>query len=208
MANIKNLLLDMGGVILDVDYNKIAEVFDTYGIDAKSLYTQKTQLPLIDNFEIGKISPAEFRDGIRELVKKQLSNEQIDSAWNSMIGNVRTDTIKLLGKLKLHYEKILLYSNTNEIHMNFVRKLFYDTIGFDIFTLLFDKSYFSNEIHLRKPHKESFLWILNDADIKAEETLFIDDTVKNIEGAESIGLNTYLLESPQTLIDLHNSNII
>ncbi|MBR1774659.1 MAG: HAD family phosphatase [Bacteroidales bacterium] len=205
---IKNLLLDMGGVILDVDYNKIIEVFDTYGIDAKAIYTQTAQLPLVDDFEVGKITPAEFRNGIRELVKMDLTDVQIDRVWNSMIGNARVDTIKLLGELKLHYDKILLFSNTNEIHMDFVRRLFYNEIGFDIFTCLFDKAYLSNEVHIRKPHKESFLWVLNDAGIKAEETLFIDDTEKNIIGAKNAGLNTYLLQSPQTLLDLHDRRII
>ncbi|MGP1515681.1 MAG: HAD family hydrolase [Bacteroidales bacterium] len=205
---IRNLLLDMGGVILDVDYNKIIEVFDEYGIDAKAIYTQQTQLPLVDDFEVGKITPAEFRDGIRDLVQKKLTDQQIDTVWNSMIGDVREQTIKLLGKLKLRYNKILLFSNTNEIHMNFVRKLFYDRIGFDIFRLLFDKAYFSNEVHIRKPHKKSFEWVLNDADIKADETLFIDDTPKNIEGAKSVGLHTFLLKYPQTLVDLHKIKVI
>ena len=205
---IKNLLLDMGGVILDVDYNKITEVFDTYGIDARAIYTQTTQLPLVDDFETGQITPSQFRDGIRQLVKKDLSDEQIDGVWNSMIGDVRLDAIKLLGELKLHYDKILLFSNTNEIHMKYVRRLFYNEAGFDVFTLLFDKAYFSNEIHIRKPHKDSFLWVLNDAGIKAEETLFIDDTLKNTEGAKTAGLNTYLLQSPATLNDLHNKRII
>ena len=205
---IKNLLLDMGGVILDVNYNRIIEVFSTYGVDAKAIYTQSAQLPLIDDFETGRITPAEFRNGIRKLVKKDLTDTQIDTAWNSMIGDARDETIKLLGELRLRYDKIFLFSNTNEIHMDFVRKLFLDQIGFDVFTLLFDKSYFSNEIRQRKPHKESFLWVIDDAGIKAEETLFIDDTVKNITGAESAGLNVCLLEYPKTLSDLHKAGII
>ncbi|MBR1626333.1 MAG: HAD family phosphatase [Bacteroidales bacterium] len=205
---IKNLLLDMGGVILDVDYNRIIETFEAYGADGRELYTQVSQLPLVDDFETGRITPQKFRNGVRDAVKKNLTDEQIDTIWNSMILDVRVETIRLLGTLKLHYEKILLFSNTNEIHMNFVRKLFSDTIGFDVFSLLFDKSYFSHEIHLRKPDKESFLRVLDDAGIKAEETLFIDDTQKNIDGAKLAGLNTCLLESPKTLVDLHDVRII
>lgn len=205
---IKNLLLDMGGVILDVDYTQIEKIFQTYNIDGKAIYTQQTQLPLIDDFEIGKITPAEFRQGIRQTVKTNLEDKQIDYIWNSMIGNARVETIKLLGELKLKYNKILLFSNTNAIHVDFVKDLFAKAIGFDIFTLLFDKTYFSNEIHLRKPHPESFAWVLEDAGINPEETLFIDDTQKNIDGAKQVGLNTYLLGPNQTLLDLNKKRII
>jgi len=205
---IKNLLLDMGGVILDVDYTQIEKIFQTYNIDAKAIYTQQFQLPLVDDFEVGKITPAEFRNGIREIVKKDLSDQQIDLVWNSMIGKARVETIKLLGELKLKYNKILLFSNTNAIHVDCVRKLFNQSIGFDIFSLLFDKTYFSNEIHLRKPHPESFSWVVKDAEIDPKQTLFIDDTQKNIDGAKQIGLNTYLLEANQTLLDLNAKGII
>lgn len=205
---IKNLLLDMGGVILDVDYTQIEKIFQTYNIDGKAIYTQQTQLPLIDDFEIGKITPAEFRQGIRQTVKTDLEDDKIDYIWNSMIGQARVETIKLLGELKLKYNKILLFSNTNAIHVDFVKDLFGKSIGFDIFTLLFDKTYFSNEIHLRKPHPESFAWVLKDAGINPEETLFIDDTQKNIDGAKQVGLNTYLLGQDQTLLDLNKKRII
>ncbi len=205
---IKNLLLDMGGVILDVDYTKIIAAFEKFGVDARTLYTQSEQLPFIDDFEEGKITPAQFRDEVRKTVQKNLSDNDIDSVWNSMVESPRVKDIKLLSELRNKYEKIFLFSNTNDIHIDLVKKLFAKEMGFDVFSTLFDKAYLSNEIHVRKPHKESFLWVLNDAKIKAEETLFIDDTIKNIQGAEQAGLNTYLLEKPQTLTDLHNKNII
>ncbi len=181
---IKNLLLDMGGVILDVDYTKIIAAFEKFGVDARTLYTQSEQLPFIDDFEEGKITPAQFRDEVRKTVQKNLSDNDIDSVWNSMVESPRVKDIKLLSELRNKYEKIFLFSNTNDIHIDLVKKLFAKEMGFDVFSTLFDKAYLSNEIHVRKPHKESFLWVLNDAKIKAEETLFIDDTIKNIQGAE------------------------
>ncbi|MBP3254698.1 MAG: HAD family phosphatase [Bacteroidales bacterium] len=205
---IRNLILDMGGVILDVDYTMIIKNFAAYGVDARSLYTQAAQLPFIDEFEKGNITPDEFRNQVRNVTKTQLTDSEIDSVWNSMILYVRKESIALIGELKTKYDNIFLFSNTNEIHMQYVRTLFQKEIGFDIFTLLFNKSYLSNEIHLRKPDKESFVYILNDASIDANQTLFIDDTPQNIQGASLAGIQTHLLAPPQTLNDLHNLKII
>ena len=205
---IKNLLLDMGGVILDVSYHKVVETFKSYGIENfDKIYTQAKQVPIIDTFEEGNCTIAEFRDGIRKLLQTPITDEQIDKAWFSMILNLQKEIIQLLGVLKLKY-KLYLFSNTNELHIEFLKKDFEKQLGFDLFSCVFNKAYFSNEIHRRKPHPESFQFVLDDAGIKAEETLFIDDSPQHLEGAKQIGLNTYWLTNGETLIDLYDKKII
>lgn len=204
----KNIILDLGGVILNVDYNRLIESFASYGVkDFDKIYTQKNQVDIIDRFEEGKCSIEEFRDGIRELVKMDLSDSQIDNAWYSMILDLPKERIQLLGILKLKY-KLFLYSNTNELHVNYLRETLTKEFGFDIFQTLFSKAYLSNEIKRRKPHSESFSWVCNDAGILPEETLFIEDTLHHIEGAKKMGLNTYWLTNGETLIDLYDKKII
>lgn len=204
----KNIILDLGGVILNVDYNRLVETFASYGVkDFDKIYTQKNQVDIIDRFEEGKCSIEEFRDGIRELVKMDLSDSQIDNAWYSMILDLPKERIQLLGMLKLKY-KLFLYSNTNELHINYLRETLTKEFGFDIFQTLFNKAYLSNEIKRRKPHSESFSWVCNDAGILPEETLFIEDTLHHIEGAKKMGLNTYWLTNGETLIDLYDKKII
>lgn len=205
---IKNLLLDMGGVILDVDYTRIIDGFNDYGIDASKLYTQAMQMPFVDEFEKGLISAEAFRNNIRSITKTNLKDEVIDKIWNSMILSLRKDTIELLGSLKSKYDNIFLFSNTNVIHMDYVRKDFLKQLGFDIFTMLFNKSYLSNEIHLRKPDIEAFEWVIKDMGVDRQNILFVDDTQKNIQGAKQCGLNAYLLKPEETLIDLYNKKII
>ena len=101
---IKNLLLDMGGVILNVSYQKVIESFKAYGIkDFDKVYTQAAQVEIIDRFEEGKCTPAEFREGVRALLKKDLTDEQIDTAWFSMILDIPKDVIRLLEVLKSKY---------------------------------------------------------------------------------------------------------
>lgn len=205
---IKNLLLDMGGVILDVSYQRVIETFKSYGIENfDKVYTQAKQVEIIDLFEEGKCSAEEFRDGVRKLVGKELSDEQIDKAWFSMILEIPRDVIQLLGVLKLKY-RLFLFSNTNVLHIEYIKKEFERQLGFDLFNCVFDKAFFSNEIHHRKPHPESFKYVLEQAGIEAEETLFIDDSKQHLEGASKVGLNTYWLTNGETLIDLYDNKII
>ncbi|MBQ2386527.1 MAG: HAD family phosphatase [Bacteroidales bacterium] len=205
---IKNLLLDMGGVILDVSYQRVIETFKSYGIENfDKVYTQAKQVEIIDLFEEGKCTAEEFRDGVRKFVGKELSDEQIDKAWFSMILEIPRDVIQLLGVLKLKY-RLFLFSNTNVLHIEYLKKEFERQLGFDLFNCVFDKAFFSNEIHHRKPHPESFKYVLEQAGIEAEETLFIDDSKQHLEGASKVGLNTYWLTNGETLIDLYDKKII
>ena len=198
----------MGGVILDVSYQKVIETFKSYGIENfDKVYTQAKQVEIIDLFEEGKCSAEEFRDGVRKLVGKELSDEQIDKAWFSMILEIPRDVIQLLGVLKLKY-RLFLFSNTNVLHIEYLKKEFERQLGFDLFNCVFDKAFFSNEIHHRKPHPESFKYVLEQAGIEAEETLFIDDSKQHLEGASKVGLNIYWLTNGETLIDLYDKKII
>ncbi|MDR0971287.1 MAG: HAD-IA family hydrolase [Bacteroidales bacterium] len=209
MNNIKNLLLDLGGVILNVDYNRTVEEFYKLNIrDFDKYFTQKQQTDIISSFEEGNISKQDFFSYIRKIANNDfLTEKQIDDAWFSMCLDVPNKVIHLLGELKLKYN-LYLFSNTNELHIYKLRKNMEETFGFDIFTMLFNKVYFSNEIHKRKPHVSSFQWVLNDAGILPEETLFIEDSIQHIEGAKQAGLNTYWLTKGETLNDIYDKKII
>ena len=208
MSEIKNLLLDLGGVVLNVDYHKMVDVFKEYGImNFDKHFTQAKQVEIIDKFEEGKCTIEEFRNGIRDLINVDLTDKQIDNAWFSMILDLPKERIELIGLLKLKYN-VYLFSNTNELHIELLKKRYEEEFGFDIFQMLFTKAYFSNEIKMRKPHPESFQWLLNDAEIKAEETLFIEDSPQHIEGAKKVGLNTYWLTGGETINDLYDKKII
>ncbi|MDR0790011.1 MAG: HAD-IA family hydrolase [Bacteroidales bacterium] len=202
-----NLILDLGGVILNVDYTKIVDKFRSYGIkDFQNVYTQAAQSSIIDRFEEGTVTISDFRNGIRDLVKTNLTDEQIDEAWMAMILDLPKENVELLGLLKLKYN-LYLFSNTNELHIEFLKRDFERQCGFDVFTCCFNKAYFSNEIHLRKPDPKSFLYILDDANLSPADTLFIDDSPQHLEGAKQVGLQTYWLTNGEKLTDLLNNVI-
>ena len=119
-----------------------------------------------------------------------------------MIIDFPVERIRLLENLKKHYRTFLL-SNTNEIHLLSYSALLKRLHGVELDSL-FEKAYYSHLIGLRKPKPDIFEYVLKQQGLKAKETLFIDDLEENIKAAQRVGLQTYLLQAPETLIDLFN----
>jgi len=202
MTGIKNIIFDFGGIFIDVDYKKTEQAFINAGItNFHHLYSQHNASPLFEQFEKGEIDETKFFQQLRTISGSQLSDQQIIQCWNSMLGDYYPDAIEKARALKGKY-RLFLFSNTNIIHYNFVMKKYEEQFGKRNFTDLFEKAYFSHTAGLRKPYPEAFEWVLKDAGITAAETLFIDDTISNIEGAQKAGMPTIFLPPPQKLSQL------
>mgnify|MGYP001170900595 CR=1 FL=1 len=190
LKGIKNIIFDLGGVLLNLDFDLTQQAFVELGIaDFKGYYNKAKQIGLFDDFEIGRISEAEFCDGIRTLSGLDESNEVLIKAWNAMLLNFPVIRKELLLKLKNEFSLVLL-SNTNEAHI----RAFTETIKIDIdetsLSPLFNEVYYSNEIGFRKPNVNAFEFVLAQNNFKAEETLFIDDSIQHLEGAKLLGIKT------------------
>ena len=127
--------------------------------------------------------------------------QQVIDAWNMLLLDFPVERIHWLQQIAKKY-KVFLFSNTNQIHYDAFTQIFRTQTGLEDFDSLFIKAYYSHQLGLRKPHPESFLHILNEQSLNALETLFIDDTISNIEGAKKTGLHTIHLVAPQTVLDL------
>ena len=197
MKNIKAIILDLGGVILNINYQKTINEFENIGIKrASSLYSKQTQNNLFDQIETGAISENEFLNGIQNLAGKTTHNE-IRKAWNSMILNLPDSRVKSIQKVKPKF-KIFLLSNTNSIHIaEFKRKI--GDLEYYKFYNLFEKIYYSHEIGHRKPNKKAFQIILNENNLIANEVLFIDDSYQHIKAAKSLSINTHHLKDDEDL---------
>lgn len=194
MSNIKNLILDLGGVLLNVDYLKTQDAFINDGIsNFQQLYSQAQASPLFEDLETGKINEDDFYNALRIISNSSLQNNNITTGWNAMLGSFYPQAIEWLKQIKNKYN-LYLFSNTNIIHQTAFIKIYKDEFGEDDFNALFIKAWYSNEIGHRKPYKGSFEFVLNDAKLNATETLFIDDTQVNIEGAKQAGLQTIYLK--------------
>ena len=167
----------------------------------KELFTQHHASPLFEDLETGKISPEEFYDLFRAEVKTDLTNDQIKYAWNALLINFPAERLHWLEQIKSRYN-IYLFSNTNQIHYDAFIEIFKNESGKEDFNQYFIKAYYSQTLGLRKPYKESYLKIIEEQNLIAAETLFIDDTPKNIVGAKEAGLQAILLSPPLTVLYL------
>ncbi|UAM96775.1 HAD family phosphatase [Polaribacter litorisediminis] len=197
MKHIKNLVFDLGGVIMNLDVPKTILAFKELGIDNIVNDTgHQYQHSFFYNFEIGEISEAQFLKALKHLSNQSLHDEQIIHAWNKMILEMPQDRIAFLQSLHPNYNLFLL-SNTNSIH----QKKYLDAFKKEhqtSFNQLFKKAYYSHEIGIRKPDEAIFHYILKDSNLKAEETLFIDDSFSNLEGAQKSGIHTFHVQNYNT----------
>lgn len=203
MQNIKNIIFDYGNVIFMLDFDKLKAGWDSIAISGPdAFFSHGVQHPIFDQFDRGQISVEEFRNFIRERSgKADINDEEIDAAWNSLLLGVDSGTHEVLAELNKKYRTFLL-SNINPIHYGYIMDYLKKEFGFESNDHLFEKTYYSHFVGLRKPDTAIFEKVLNENGLKPEETLFIDDIAANLEPAKALGIQTFLMKSPDTVQDL------
>ncbi|WP_297092073.1 HAD family phosphatase [uncultured Draconibacterium sp.] len=202
LSNIKNIIFDLGRVLLNLDFDASIQAFQQLGsngelLDHKNAYAD----PAFYQLEIGKISPDEFRTTVRKLLNNSnASDTEIDDAWYAMILDIPENRVKKLLELGKNY-KVFLFSNTNQIHIDKLLPEFKAQHGID-FPSLFDAVYYSHELNDRKPEVSSFDKVISLANVVPAETLFVDDLEKNIIGAQQAGLQTFWLQEGMEMAEL------
>ena len=202
LTGIRHIIFDLGGVLLNIDYTATERAFEALGIhDFRNKYSQLQQNSFFDDWETGRITAEEFIVGMQKTAGNlKLSSTEIANAWNAMLLDFPLRRLQILQQLHIYYDLFLL-SNTNEIHEQAFNKILYDSQGIHSIRHFFDRVYYSHEQGLRKPGKEIFEKILTENDLKAEHTLFIDDSPQHIETAKSLGIQTILLDKGMTIED-------
>jgi glucose-1-phosphatase len=201
MTAIKNILFDLGGVLYHIDYNLTIKAFEKLGIDNfHKHFSQQQQNNLFDRLETGRVSSEEFISEMKVLLPK-CSDKQIIDAWNALLLEIPQENIQLLEKLSKKY-KLYLLSNTNSIHIERINEQLYKKYNFKNLNPLFDTVFLSHEIGMRKPNTDTFEYVLDEAGINANETLFIEDSIQHIESANNVGIQTRLWESNKPLSGL------
>jgi FMN phosphatase YigB (HAD superfamily) len=201
---IKNIIFDFGGVICNIDFKLTEQRFIDLGL--KGFDTQqgiRERDTIFGRFEEGKILPSEFRDSIRKFLIHQVSDREIDDAWNALLLDIPEARVSLLEALRKNY-RIFLLSNSNEIHYIKYRQEFEDRYGYPHFDALFEKAFFSYRIMLKKPGQAIFDYVLKERGLDPSETLFIDDSIQHVEGARLAGMHALHLNlmAGEDIIDL------
>jgi len=199
MEGIKHIIFDLGGVILNIDYRRPQEAFRQLGVqDVEALYSKQSQTELFDLLETGRITPDEFYERVRTLAGLPLSDAQIRDAWNSILLDFPLRRLQILQQLQLHYDTYLL-SNTNAIHEAAFNEVLRQTCGYPSLGVFFDKVYLSHQVGLRKPDPAIFNHVLQDRQLQAHETLFIDDSLQHIEAARALGIQTIHMQDGMSM---------
>lgn len=199
--NIKNILFDLGGVILDINVQATFKRFYELGFPAELMqYPQSMTTDLFFNYETGKINTETFRDEIRKKSGIQVSDEEFDEAWNVMLLRVPEERTALLKVLSKRYNLYML-SNTCTLHAPVFEKMYKEAAGISIYDA-FTKIYYSFEIGWHKPDLEAWEYVIKDAGIKPQETLFLDDSIQNIKASQELGFQAIHIHERTNLMNL------
>ncbi len=188
---IKNIIFDLGNVVLDIDLNITVQRFIEMGWNGDENFLDKYhQKTFFGDYEHGLINTDAFISEIKALTKYGNSEAEIKEAWNALLLDYKEERIQCILELKKHY-KVFLLSNTNALHIDHCSERVPFVGSLDN---LFDKTYYSYEMGVRKPDAIIYQSLLEDADIIAEETLFLDDSLRNVQEAQKMGIESWVVE--------------
>ncbi len=185
---LKNIIFDLGNVLIDIDFPRSEQALTALlGDDLLEKLKRNRQENLFYEFEKGNVSEDFFIKTL-QLLGENISEQQIKDAYNAMLIGFKAERFEMLERLAKKYTLYVL-SNTNKIHIDWVHQHLEKDLNIHNYEAQYFKTvYYSHEIHLRKPDVEIYEYVLQNAGLKAEETLFIDDNYDNIVTAQSIGI--------------------
>lgn len=200
--SIKNLIFDLGGVILDLSIDHTLQAFSKLsGIEIKRV-NELYSSPGFEVYEKGLMEDDDFRNYVREVYSIQSSMAEIDASWNAMLRGIPVRKLQLLLRLKQDYNVYLL-SNTNSIHLAYINQRMLPGIVQNSKSLdsYFHRAYYSHIMKKRKPDADIFEQVLQENALSPHQTLFLDDNLSNIEGANQLGIKTIHVVSPDLIFD-------
>ncbi|MFN8361941.1 MAG: HAD family phosphatase [Candidatus Kapaibacterium sp.] len=196
---IKTIIFDLGGVLYRINHERTREALAALAVTPEAVLLKlEEQADVFSNYESGKLTSAEFRDSLRTSYGMTASDEQIDHAWNAMLGGIFPYSIDLIQSLNNRY-KLYILSNINDIHFKAIEQECAALFG------CFDECFFSYKIGMRKPNTDIYRHVLQATNSTPETTLFIDDAPQNILAPQLLGIATYHVtpEHPLTTERLH-----
>jgi glucose-1-phosphatase len=200
--NIKNIIFDLGDVIINIDVPTTTQAF----ADLSQRSFEEIQALIVQNdvfrkFETGHLSADEFRDYIRTIFRRSdWTDAMIDEAWNTLLLDIPRERIAKIQSLAQKGYRLFLLSNTSPIHVEATNEILRAATGVPRLNDLFEKLYLSYEMGLMKPDAAIYETLLADAGIVAQETLFLDDNAHNIASANTCGIQTIHVQKPTSMV--------
>lgn len=191
MEGIKNILFDLGGVLIDLNKQACVDAFAAIGYpQAGQMLNDYVQSGIFLDLEEGRISPETFYQAI--MAEAPVTRQMIDQAFFKFLEGIPQYKMEMLLELKKKYN-VLMLSNTNHIMFTWLRNAYFGSNGHTI-NDYFDKLFLSYEMGVAKPNPEIFRQIIEEHGVVPSETFFLDDGIRNIEAANKFGFKTYFVK--------------
>ncbi|MGM0375182.1 MAG: HAD family hydrolase [Bacteroidota bacterium] len=187
LKGIKNIIFDLGNVLIPLQVQKAGEVFQNLmnnGLSPEAFIEKNRDA--FQAYETGKISTARFIETLRQDMVPDVTDEQITDAWNLVLGDFPPRHVELVSKLRPHF-RLYILSNTNELH---ARRFETEVPGVSHISELFDGLHYSHIEGMRKPQPELYEKVIRENGLVPSETLFADDLKENLDAAEKFGIKT------------------
>lgn len=205
MKPYKTLIFDIGDVIVDIDYTLPVNAFQLLSpYNFSEIVSYSRQHRIFDQFEKGLLTANDFRKELKQFLYPNVTDDQINAAWNSILIGYPAEKLELLGLLKHDY-RVLALSNINEIHIHELNRVAAEKFNTPLFADFFHKAYYSNETGVRKPEKEIYTLVLEQENLVPHETFFVDDKAENVAAAKEVGIHAYQLTNRNELSSLLRS---
>ena len=202
LSNINAIIFDLGGVIINLDEAATIKAFAKIsGMPENEVLELSKSAEFFKLYETGHIDDPTFRAHLRESLNVFSEDNVLDGAWNALLGQIPLHRLQKLEELSKTY-KLFVMSNTNEIHARFFLKLVDLISPHKPFHRYFTQVYFSQEVGERKPNLGAWQPILNDHQLDASRTLFIDDKLENIQAAMGMGMNGFHNITPDDWVNV------
>lgn len=197
---IKNIIFDLGGVLLDIDYQRTIDAFAKLGmLESRKQFSKEEQALLFRRYEMGQISSRAFITAVAELLGMECTDEEISSAWCALLGEMTAEKYALLEQLRSKGYRIFILSNTNALHQSAFEAGIDKDYGWEKFKKMFDRVHYSHHLGMRKPNRDIFKKVLELHGLQANETFYIDDTPEHAATASSLGMTSHHFKNHEKL---------
>ena len=191
---IKDIVFDFGGVLITIDTERALQRFRDLGVEEPEQYINSyCQKGPFFELENGDIDAEEFCRRLGQICNREITFEQAKEAWLGFLVEIHTTLLEHLQTLRGSY-RLSVLSNTNPFIQSWALTKDFTPVGKSLADY-FDMLFFSYRMHCSKPSREIYCKMLANGGMRAEETLFVDDSTKNIEAAREVGIRTLLVEN-------------
>ena len=201
LKDTETIIFDLGEVIIDLDSKRVIDQFqkqsDKSAEDIIRLISKSQDL--ID-YEVGKMTDVEFCQVVNELLSIELSQASFEAIWNSFLGTIHLDKLRLMLDLKEKYN-VLILSNTNAIHQRAFDRHIGGLIPSKTMADMVHTAYYSHELGLRKPDPHIYQKVIDLQNLNPAKTLFFDDRLENITAAQARGIQAIQVTYSDQILD-------